>query len=194
MSDSFSGPQIVLLGLLILVVGFLLRRSFTLNKRSRKRDPAAEIRNEMMEAERSATSGIRKLEIRLYDYGREVEGRVQTTLTLLDRLILEADQESHRLLTLLSDSGPKDDESDRLRRPDIVIPGNSPAAAESVEPNRENATESLSAEEQEMVGQLKGGGYTVEQIARLLRRQPHDILSVLRQAGDLDGKDQTDAA
>ena len=194
MPDSFSGLQIVLLGLLILVVGFLLRRSFMLNKRSRKRDPASEVRKEMHAAERSATSGIRKLEIRLHDYGREVEGRVQTTLTLLDRLILEADRESHRLLTLLGDSGTIGDESDMLRQPDVVIPDSSSVIVESGEPNPATVAQPLSAEQQEMVGQLQGGGYTLEQIARLLRRSPNDILSVLRQADDSAGKDQTDAA
>ena len=78
MLNSISGPQLILLGLAILVIGFLLWRSFTLGKKSRERDPAAEVRAEMRAAEWSAESEVRKLEIRLHNYGREVEGRVQT--------------------------------------------------------------------------------------------------------------------
>jgi DNA-directed RNA polymerase specialized sigma24 family protein len=110
-------------------------------------------------------------------------------------LILEADQESHRLLTLLGDSGPTGDESELLRQPDVVNPDKSSVIAErSGELNGATVAQPLSAEQQEMVGQLKGGGYTLEQIARLLRRSPNEILSVLRQADDSAGKDQTDAA
>jgi hypothetical protein len=175
MPDSFSGPQLILLGLAIVVIGFLLRRSFTLGKKSRDRDPAAEVRAEMRAAEQSAESGFRKMEIRLYDYGRKVEGRVQTTLTLLDRLILEADQETDRLHGLLLTAGQIDETA-------TVDDPAQPVAAP------------LTADEQRMVRDLKGAGYTVPQIARLLRRPMQDVTTVLSDSDDVDETDRTDAA
>jgi hypothetical protein len=43
-----------------------------------------------------------KLEVRLFDFAREVEGRLQTRSTILDRLIVEADREILRLQDLLA--------------------------------------------------------------------------------------------
>lgn len=175
MTNSFSGPQLILLGLAILVIGFLLRRSFTLGKRSRERDPAAEARAEMRAAERSAESGIRKLEVRLHNYGREVEGRVQTTLTLLDRLILEADQETERLQGLLLTAGGVDETA--------VDAG-----------GVKTVTAPLTADERRMVRGLRETGYTVPQIARLLRRPVDDVTSVLSNSNDPREAGRTDAA
>lgn len=169
MSNLISGPQLILLGLAILVIGFLLWRSFTLGKKSRERDPAAEARAEMRAAERSAESEVCKLEVRLHNYGREVEGRVQTTLTLLDRLLLEADQETERLHGLLLTAGKVDE---------------TPTDSESAM----SVTTPLTADERQMVRGLKDTGYTVPQIARLLRRPADDVTAVLSDA------DRTDAA
>ncbi|MBT6155014.1 MAG: hypothetical protein HOL01_00660 [Planctomycetaceae bacterium] len=175
MPNSFSGPQLILLGLAIVVIGFLLRRSFTLGKKSRERDPAAEVRAEMRAAEQAAESGIRKMEVRLYDYGREVEGRVQTTLTLLNRLILEADEETGRLHELLLTAGQVDETA---------------TAAEGVP----SVTAPLTADEQRMVRDLKGAGYTVPQISRLLRRPVDDVTAVISDSDDSDETGRTDAA
>jgi hypothetical protein len=175
MLNSISGPQLILLGLAILVIGFLLWRSFTLGKKSRERDPAAEARAEMRAAERSAESEVRKLEIRLHNYGREVEGRVQTTLTLLDRLILEADQETERLHGLLLTAGAVDE----------TVTGTDETQA---------VTAPLTADERQMVRGLKDTGYTVPQIARLLRRPVDDVTTVLSNNDDTGKADRTDAA
>ena len=47
---------------------------------------------------------IQEMELRLYDYGREVEGRVETTLHVLDRLIRDAEHEIGRLEEVLQAS------------------------------------------------------------------------------------------
>ena len=99
-----SGPQMVILGLLILVTGFVLRRSVLLNKRSQARDPAAEVRSEIHNAERAAGNWIHNLEVRMHDYGREVEGRIETNLARLDQLIVAADSEIDRLSQLIQES------------------------------------------------------------------------------------------
>jgi hypothetical protein len=172
--ESFSGPQLIVLGLMILVIGYLLRRTFVRSKRSRERDPAQEVRQARRAAERSAESGIRHLEVRLYDYGREVEGRVETTLTLLDRLILEAQQETDRLQQLLHSAGQADESSARVVRGTVDAP--------------------LDAEERGMVQNLKQAGYTLPQIARFLRRPADEVRAALSQADPLDEGGRADAA
>lgn len=157
----------VLLGLTILVIGFLLRRTFVQGKRSRERDPAAEVRQEMRAAERAAETGIHKLEVRLHNYGREVEGRVQTTLTLLDRLIVEAEQETDRLHGLLQTSGQVEGD---------VSP-----------PRNDVPNEPLTTDECRMVRDLHEAGYRDEQIARLLRRPVEEVESALSD-GDFQGR------
>ena len=105
-----SGLQMVILGLLILVTGFVLRRSAILSKRSEARDPAAEVRSEIHNAERTAGNRIHSLEVRLHDYSREVEGRIETNLARLDQLIAAADCEVERLSQLIQESsGQKPD-------------------------------------------------------------------------------------
>jgi len=103
-SQSFGGLETVMLGIGILFVAFLLRRSSVLSRRSRQRDPAAEVRREFLEAERSGASRIELLEIRLHDFGREVEARMDTRITILDQLTLKAEDEIERLQALLNSS------------------------------------------------------------------------------------------
>ena len=58
----------------------------------------------------SAETVIREMEVRLFEYGREVEGRVETTLNVLDRLIIDAEDEIDRLEELLERSEQQKDE------------------------------------------------------------------------------------
>ena len=82
----------------------VLRRSFILNKRSAARNPAAEVRSEIQNAERATGNWIHNLEVRLHDYSREVEGRIETNLARLDQLIIAADSEIDRLSQLIEES------------------------------------------------------------------------------------------
>ena len=129
----------------------------------------------MRAAERSAESEVRKLDVRVHNYEREVEGRVQTTLTLLDRLLLEADQETERLHGLLLTAGKVDE---------------TPTDSESAM----SVTTPLTADERQMVHGLKDTGYTVPQIVRLLRRPADDVTAVLSDNDDTGNADRTDAA
>ena len=102
--DSFSSLQLVLLGLSLLTVGFVLWRGFARGRRSRGRDLTAEVRREMLASEQTVTGRMEKLEVRLHDYGREVEGRIETRIAVLNQLLIEADREIKRLRSLLSES------------------------------------------------------------------------------------------
>lgn len=86
---------------LMVSVGWLLLRTFRLRARSMRREPLQESQLEIAQRLNSPIGRIHQMETRLYDYGREVEGRVETTLAVLDRLIIDAQQESVRLEALL---------------------------------------------------------------------------------------------
>jgi len=104
--DSFSGFQLVLLGLSLLIVGIVLWRGFARGRRSRGRDVTAEVRREMLDAEQTVSGRMDKLEVRLHDYGREVEGRIETRIALLNQLLIEADRKIERLQELTAESRP----------------------------------------------------------------------------------------
>ena len=117
-----SGPQMVILGLLILVTGFVLRRSAMLNKRSQARDPATEVRSEIRNAERAAGNWIHNLEVRLHDYSREVEGHIETNLARMDQLIEAAESEIERLSQLIEESSgrkPELPQTPGTRKPEL---------------------------------------------------------------------------
>ena len=94
---SLSGLQLILLGLAMLVVAFVLRRTAIRGRRS----PERQKRSDQRAWHSPETSTLERLEVRLYDYQRQVEGRIQTSLTLLERLIHEADEQCRRLEQLL---------------------------------------------------------------------------------------------
>jgi len=96
-------PEIVLIlvGGMMCLIGFMLWRSSVIRYRISKQDPLRDMQREMDTKERSPESLIHNMETRLFDYGREVEGRIETTLSVLDRLIIDADQEIGRLEELL---------------------------------------------------------------------------------------------
>jgi len=102
--DSFSSLQLILLGLSLLTVGFVLWRGFARGRRSRGRDLTAEVRKEMLDSEQTVSGRMEKLEVRLHDYHREVEGRIETRVALLNQLLIDADREIERLRELIAES------------------------------------------------------------------------------------------
>jgi hypothetical protein len=192
-AELFSGTQLVLFGLSILVAAFLLRRSVTLSKRAKSRDVAAEVGAEMRQVEKSSSALIRNLEVRLHDYGREVEGRMQSRIAKLDKLVVEADREIDRLRQLLAEQpqtsqpSPQPSQSVAMNPgPDIV--GRSPAASANaiaaVESNGSNATVAgpLNFEQRSMVTHLADAGFVTAEIAHLLERPVSQIDAVVDDA------------
>lgn len=101
MEKFLTGPNLMFLGLLIWS-GMMLRNAAARSRRSRNRDVAKELQTELRSKQKSAESQIRGLEVRLLDFDRDISARVDTTMTLLDQLIAEADREIVRLETLLA--------------------------------------------------------------------------------------------
>lgn len=102
MEKFLTGPNLMALGLMIWA-GWMLKNAAQKSKRSRNRDVFKEMQQDIHTNQRSAESQIQQLEVRLLEFDRDVSARVDTTLTLLDQLIAEADREIIRLETLLEE-------------------------------------------------------------------------------------------
>jgi TolA-binding protein len=183
-AEALSPTQLVLVGLMILVGAFVLRRSTVLSQRSKARDVAGEARREMRHAEQTVSSRIRKLEVRLYDYGREVEGRLHTKIVQLDRLIVDADREIDRLQQLVDESRQGTPSTGMKAGPDIIGPAAVPhpsissgalPACNSSEPSR------LGFPKRRMIVRLSQAGYSADEIARILERSRHEVREVLEE-------------
>ncbi len=153
MEQYLTGPNLIFLGMMIWS-GMLLKSAAGKSKQSRNRDVSKELKAELRKKQRSAESQIHQLEVRLHDYDRDVAARVETTMTMLDQLILEADQEIVRLETLLEH-----------RRAATL----------------EEVSCDLEPDQRRMVVHLAGAGYSISEIARLTDRPAEGISEVLNQ-------------
>jgi len=66
------------------------------------RDSLIDAQTDIQELESSARGIVQQLEVRAYDYSREVEARIDNRLAVLDQLIVDADREIERLQSLLA--------------------------------------------------------------------------------------------
>lgn len=107
---AMDGLQMILLGLALIVMGFVFRRSVRNSQRVRSRNPLKEARDRIAKTEQSPASLERKVEVRLYDLGREIEARIQTRTTVLDQLLQEAERKIELMQELL----------DRIDDPEIA--------------------------------------------------------------------------
>lgn len=101
-----SGFQLCLLGVLLIGTAAFLRRLVSKQRRIANRNPMAEARVTLRAAEATNALNLRKLELRLHDFQREAEGRIETRMAQLDQLILQADEEIERLRSALHESQP----------------------------------------------------------------------------------------
>lgn len=126
-AESLSGGQLILVGALLVGAAFVLRRTAAGGKRARTRDPLREMHEDFRQAESTYSAQLNQMEVRLYEFSRDVEARVETRLAMLDQLILDADREIGRLELLLGmtqpgSAGVAAPSSRGPRVPDIVVP------------------------------------------------------------------------
>lgn len=117
---AWNGLGTAFLGLLVLLLAFLMRRAGRRSRRTADRDVPAEVRNEFRAAENSAKRELQKLEVRLYDFSREVDALTQTRIALLQQLITEADRLLQQLQQQLDEAG---------KNPSSAEPPSDPAQA-----------------------------------------------------------------
>lgn len=162
-------PHLLLIPLALLSIWILLRRTIVLRRRSLVRNPQAECRRDILNAEQTARGMIQKLELRLYDHSRELEGRLQTRTALLDRLIIEADREIVRMQQMLAELRGGN-ESTQAARPDILV--------------FHSADSALSEQDVQRARELAGLGLTEEEIARCLERPRTAVRAALSASGE----------
>jgi hypothetical protein len=96
--------HIVLAAAAAIGVGLALAGGSARARRIRLRDPLNEVRREVAAAQQTPQGLVQEMELRLYDFGRSAEARIENHLAVLDRLIVEADREIARLEAILAES------------------------------------------------------------------------------------------
>lgn len=155
--------QLLLLGATFVVVGYVIWRSAAMSRNSRRRDAQQEAKAELTARSRTPQSLVSALEVRLYEYGREVEGRVETTLKLLDRLVAEAETEIEQLESLLKQTEQnrtKDASADFLKPADVL---------------------KLGVDHSSRIPQFVEAGMSVPEIARALQLSEDEVRRVIAQ-------------
>ena len=119
--DLSDNQTIIAIGLSVVALVFILRRT-VMRTGSRNRPlTISQTPAEIEAAENTATALVEQLEVRLYDFAREVEGRMQTKIAVLDRLIINADREIIRLEQVLAESRRLGGPSASTRQPDAIV-------------------------------------------------------------------------
>ncbi len=117
-----DNQSVIALGLTIAALVFILRRTVLRPRFAERRRPFTEIVERDDSLELSGAAVVEKLEVRLYDFAREVEGRMQTKIAVLDRLIVDADREIIRLERVLAESRRTGTSvSGTSRQPDAIV-------------------------------------------------------------------------
>ena len=125
-----ENQSVIVLGLSIVALVFILRRTVLRQRFTEPRRPAFEKTEEDDSLELSGGAIVEKLEVRLYDFAREVEGRLQTKIAVLDRLIVDADREIIRLEQVLVESRRTGTTASPVsRQPDAIVSENKRDAA-----------------------------------------------------------------
>ena len=120
-----DNQTIIAIGAAVVALVFILRRTVLRTGPLSRRHPAAQTPAEIEAAQNSAAAGVEQLveqlEVRLYDFAREVEGRMQTKIAVLDRLIINADREIIRLEQVLAESRRLGNASASGRQTDAIV-------------------------------------------------------------------------
>ena len=167
-ADAFTPDQYVLLGLLTLGTGLYLRRGWKKGNVIRSRKPLAEARESMRQAENTPQGIAQQAETSLAEYTREVEGRMETRIEVLDQLIVEADKEIARLEESLETRRETTEPSKNSAGPDLIL---HPQA-------REDSTEIRS---DRAILAFSEAGYEPTEIATLVSRTEDDVQAILDQ-------------
>jgi hypothetical protein len=178
LADSITSIQWALLGLTILVALFIVRRLPRIKTAETDAEDEVDDEKKIAHSTHSGTAArVSQLEVRLHDFAREVEARLETRAVQLDRLVDAADQEIIRLKELLA----RVPQANAARRPDIVIDGSAQSGGQTSSTNS-SQNGRLSPAEEEMVGHLHGAGFSVPEIAHMVGKSAADVQSVLRAA------------
>jgi len=162
----------VLLATILITGGGVLWRTF-----SRPVGSGGSSHSETEESERAqarAEGRIAHLEVRLHDFAREVEARMETRALKLDSLVVASDREIVRLSALLNQLS----DSLAIREPDIThFDASSSKSGPATLPEA-----SISPSQVEMIGHLNEAGYRVPEIAQIVGQPAETVVTVLKKA------------
>lgn len=164
---NLNDTNVILTGGLLLAIAWTLRKNFRAQHMSRNRDPLEEARSELTHLEQDQMNRLNQLEIKLYDYGREVEARSEDRLRVLDELLQEADQEINRLRTQLA-----------LAQQNST-PGSSESAPDILVYEQERKRLSASAEQKRMMVYLSQAGFSAQEISNCFQCPLQEVEKVL---------------
>jgi hypothetical protein len=178
LADTLSGTEWALLGISI-VLGVMVARWLPRRGPVDQEQDEEESAVEKEVAHSAPAARVAQLEVRLHDFAREVEARLETRAAQLDRLVAAADHEIIRLQELLSDVPRAGDP----RRPDIVVGASksSNQIGDSAD-GRQPPNAEISPAEAEMAGHLRDAGFSVSEIAHMVGRPAEVVESALRAA------------
>lgn len=113
----FNGVNFVfVLGAMLVLGGYLLRRNARAVHRSSRRDVHSEAREQLQRAATAVDSHVERQEVRLHEFERQIDARTATRIAQLETLIVEARQAAARLETLLARAnGEKQDVAPELQ-------------------------------------------------------------------------------
>ncbi|MCA9015536.1 MAG: hypothetical protein KDA77_09430 [Planctomycetaceae bacterium] len=171
---ELSDTNTIITGVLILLVAWSLRRSFREQSRISSRDPLEEAQKEIATREQSQLNRLDQLEVKLYEYGREVEARSDDRLLMLDELLREADREINRLrqqLALAQQNMGTPSASSEEPGPDIVVYENPRKFTKA-------------AERRFMIVYLSQAGFSSQEISNCFQCSQSEIETILAEENE----------
>ncbi|MEZ6047341.1 MAG: hypothetical protein R3C11_17520 [Planctomycetaceae bacterium] len=94
----FNGLEHVALGGFILLAAYIIqRRTWRLRGGRRDKSSYDEAQAEISALENAQRNELNRLQVKLHDFERMVDAKVQTRMLQLEQLLEQADQEIHRL-------------------------------------------------------------------------------------------------
>ena len=149
----FDNPmQMILIGMGMIVTGFVLFRGARQLNQSRRRNLLGEANQEILRAEKSVESRVQKMEVRLLEYQREVEAQIGTKMEALRQLTQSAETQIDKLETLLA----------------------SFHSLNSPQESKQNIMHNR------MTKQLEAAGFSVDEISSLLKISSDEVRKLLQ--------------
>lgn len=172
LAENGNPSEVILLGFfgIFLALAFWVRTLLARRAREELSASSFDEQDDPKAADRAAAR-VDRFELRLHEYSRDVEARMETRLARLDRLVISADQEICRLQDLIEKTGRRKNEQE----PDIVI-GTKPEPQVASD-GRER--DPLTSWQRRMVQHLRDAGYTPREIGALLDRPETEIVAAL---------------
>lgn len=173
---NLSDPNVILTGILLIAIAWSLKKNFRMQKRVRDRDPLQEAKHEIAQTEQKQVNRLNQLEVKLFDYGREVEARSDDRLRVLDELLQDADREINRLRQQLALTQQNSSESANQPGPDISM----------YESSRKI---SASLEQRSMIVFLSQAGFSVQEISNCFQHSVSEIETILTEENEQHNTD-----